>query len=1011
MSLCSSFRFTFSVPLCGLSIAYSGLAAEHSLTNGDSMGTSSFNTALNWDDGLAPRAGETYVVSGRTLRTPDSVSGNTTFQGDRLTIKSGGSMLLKGLNNSSITIADFVLQGGLNNGVGETGFNIYGNITIPAGSSASCATGSNTEQDRREIMIYAPVSGSGSWSMSVPRPSSGMRAVSLMGNNTAFTGPIYVSGSGKLIITNEIGLGGNPSAYTPIQLALNGSVLRLEGIPETILDDSNRGIWLDCQTNAVQTILPGGKFEIRDSTIATIACLISGKGPLYKIDTGTLVLAATNTYTGATLVQQGLLCVNSATNETASLSVAAGAALGGTGTVWCASTFETNTAIRLAGNGYGTLKLAHPSGIALEKATLSFDLRAPANGVSDSLELSGPLSLLDKNIIAINFPESGLPNGTYTLITYSSLIGDGVVVPSHVYPNMTLTLGANALTLEVTGSGAVHGLNWVGSATNNVWDTTTYNWSPNDALFNQGMNVAFGDGGVASTPVTLAASLAPYNLTVATTNNAYTINTTSSTLFANEIFKYGSAALTLTGTFSVTNMTVGLTNSTGFSAGGAVTLNGKITLTNGNLTVYPSAGTFTQTAGSAINSASNVIIGSDANVYGTNTYAGVTTIGYPTYTKLVTLYSPFALGSTAGETVLRGGTAGGYNKLLLANGITITDEVLTVSGGIGYRAGLWSNPGATACWDGDIKVASDGQLQIGSGAGSTFTIGSIGRTVITNAGTTLSIRDAGTIVLNSRLIMPSFDLNRDDSGLLQINSTNNSVRSINVMQGSVKLNAEDPFKISPPTLLIGKNSDSNNGNKCAFDLNANTLTLSRLIDAHGDAYNGTVDEGRQWILCTKPSTLILNDTSSDSSYTKVGSVMSGPLTFIKAGSRTLTIGHTNALSGAFIVSNGTVIVTATGCLGPVCTNVVVAGGTLTLQNNTALSTAANVFIPSTSGIISIPNGTNVTVSTLWYGEKQRYSGTYGANGSGAQHEDNDHFAGSGILTVLHGSGGTVLRIN
>ena len=37
-------------------------------------------------------------------------------------------------------------------------------------------------------------------------------------------------------------------------------------------------------------------------------------------------------------------------------------------------------------------------------------------------------------------------------------------------------------------------------------------------------------------------------------------------------------------------------------------------------------------------------------------------------------------------------------------------------------------------------------------------------------------------------------------------------------------------------------------------------------------------------------------------------------------------------------------------------------------------------------------------------------GTYGATDSGARTIDNEHFTGSGVLTVLHGNGGTVLRL-
>jgi len=105
-------------------------------------------------------------------------------------------------------------------------------------------------------------------------------------------------------------------------------------------------------------------------------------------------------------------------------------------------------------------------------------------------------------------------------------------------------------------------------------------------------------------------------------------------------------------------------------------------------------------------------------------------------------------------------------------------------------------------------------------------------------------------------------------------------------------------------------------------------------------------------------------------------------------------------------------VTAAGSFGLNAVQVIVAGGTLSLSNNTALCDAAAVtFAENGTGVIDLPAGVNVTVDTLWFGEKQRVGGTYGAPGSGAQHEDAARFSGTGLLTVRRGNGGTVLFIN
>ena len=56
------------------------------------------------------------------------------------------------------------------------------------------------------------------------------------------------------------------------------------------------------------------------------------RGTLVKVGTGTLVLAATNTYTGPTTISQGKLLVSGALGNTA-VSVNGGGALGGTGSI------------------------------------------------------------------------------------------------------------------------------------------------------------------------------------------------------------------------------------------------------------------------------------------------------------------------------------------------------------------------------------------------------------------------------------------------------------------------------------------------------------------------------------------------------------------------------------------------------------------------------------------------------------------------------------------------------
>ncbi|HRR34170.1 MAG TPA: autotransporter-associated beta strand repeat-containing protein [Kiritimatiellia bacterium] len=288
-------------------------AVEHFMKANDAMDTSSFNTGVQWDDGQAPKAGDTYVAN-HQMRTPGSGSSHT-FAGDLLTVTS--SILWKGPDGASVTVPAMVLRGRVSHGLGNCTGKIYGNITIPADAAASFSTG--VEEDLRIFHVYAPLTGSGSLLLFIPRRSSHMKEIRLAADNTAFTGPITLVGKGKLTLSNENNLGGNPPEWNPRQLTLNGSVLRIQS--DLTLDDTNRGIWLSNMTVTASDVYPGGRFEIANNITSTIACVIGGEGPFEKIDLGTLILTATNTYTGPTIVSAGTLLINKQRHQRQPLAV------------------------------------------------------------------------------------------------------------------------------------------------------------------------------------------------------------------------------------------------------------------------------------------------------------------------------------------------------------------------------------------------------------------------------------------------------------------------------------------------------------------------------------------------------------------------------------------------------------------------------------------------------------------------------------------------------------------
>lgn len=151
----SGFGATRATTLAGL-YTYDD-AATVFLDAGDELGSSSFDSNLNWDDGNAPSAGKTYVVEGPlAMRTPASGE-SFTFGGDALVLHNGGRLMYKGTGNTGpITIGQLVLNGGSlehQNGAGDL-FEFHGNLAVQGDSAVWAKQG--------EINIRAVITGAGS---------------------------------------------------------------------------------------------------------------------------------------------------------------------------------------------------------------------------------------------------------------------------------------------------------------------------------------------------------------------------------------------------------------------------------------------------------------------------------------------------------------------------------------------------------------------------------------------------------------------------------------------------------------------------------------------------------------------------------------------------------------------------------------------------------------------------------------------------------------------------------
>lgn len=360
---------------------------------------------------------------------------------------------------------------------------------------------------------------------------------------------------------------------------------------------------------------------------------------------------------------------------------------------------------------------------------------------------------------------------------------------------------------------------------------------------------------------------------------------------------------------------------------------------------------------------------------GNNTYDGATTVKT---TAVLRVTHDNALGSTNGATVVEDG-----GRLILSGGITVRDN-LSLNGdkSTSFQGVLWST-GGTNVLRGKLVVGArvkclDGQLDLLGGS-------SVGTSLIAAADPSARVR-----IAENPVHLGGSTFYAHSTALLILDVTNNVWGTLEAA-GITSVRTDRP-NVLPPASTLRLAS----GVTVSIDLNGQDQTVGKL--------ECTV-VGNYFLGSASPATLTVNQTSASEFK---GSV-TGAVSLVKSGTGALTLSGTNTLSGAVVVSNGTLLVTGAGTLGLACTNVVVAGGTLTLSNSVALADTAALNLANGGGAkVDLAAGVNESVGYLYYNGRQQRAGTYGSTDSAAANKNNEHFSGTGVLRVLHDNAGTVL---
>ena len=717
----------------------------------------------------------------------------------------------------------------------------------------------------------------------------------------------------------------------------------------------------------------------------------TGKIALTKIGTGTLTLTASNTYAGATTVSAGTLVVNGK-SPTNTLTVAANAALAGTGTVYGAVTLQVGAAAISLTNGVGgTLTLTN--GLALNDGNvMNFDVGAVAN--SDTVNVTGgTYSKNTSETVTINITKlSGYVAGTNDLIVASGL---------------TSTNGFTLATASPTG------FNWWLSAdpSGKLQLVSTYNSAP--AAFWSGAsdtsweNLGNWASDLSGTPATLPPG--PISTVTFTTTGAGHLDTIlGNDLAIDRLVVNGQSATTIGGDKTLT-LTSGIVVSNGASgmtiSNAALALGASQAWTNNNTANPLTIGSVVSGEGMAL-----TLAGAGTNVFtGTSTYNGGTTLsngvlklGHATDTLADTAPVTVAGGTldmganndTVGTVTLASGTITGGSGVL--SGSAYDARSGTVSGNLGGPAALTKTTSGTLTLSSANSYSGGTILSAGtinfanSTAFGSGTITANGGTIKNTAGVTTTyalVANSGSTTLDVSGGNWTFDGNISGSGTivrgtaaglsLYLGGDNNGFSGIftNVTGNNavVRINAATAGSANAIWYL-----ENTSAGKQTLDFAAGTIYFGALrgggqIQANA-AGTKTIEVGALGLSDTFSG--IIANSSATVGLTKVGS-----------GTMTLSGASANTYTGTTTVNAGELDLNKTAGVNAIGGNLVIGDGS---GSDSVKLIAAN----------QIPDTADVTVSNTATLNLNGNSETIGTlNGSGTV----DGMSGTPVLTVS-GSG-------
>ena len=731
-------------------------------------------------------------------------------------------------------------------------------------------------------------------------------------------------------------LGGSPADHV-----INGGTLQYTGSVPTstnrVFTIGANGATLDASGNAngSMTVGSGGGAIAFANTAASATLTLTGGGAgnaagtlaavlgdsnpgnfattLVKTGTGQWNLSAANTFTGPVNVNAGGLYVNGSLVSSGTVNVAAGAALGGSGSAGNAFV-SPGGGIDVSANGTGTLTLASLN----FNGSGTISMPAFTNTGSVALQAGSLTAGGAAGSVQINFPNVAVPNGTYRLIGYGSIGGSGF---SAFSVGQSGSLGARQTTALLNNPNEidyqVSGQTPFWNGTQSDWQTA-FAWTlqPSNVptTFITGDNDNFTDSaGTGTISVTISqGNVAPISVTINNNAAAYSLSGPFGIVDGSTptyLIKSGTGSLTIANTN-------GYSGGTTFNAG-LVTLNSPMALGTGSLGV--NGGTLNANFAQSI---SAVTLG--AGVLNAN---GIGALGSgPLTINGGTLSANFA--QTVSSVTLNAGLLNVNDPSAIGGGLlTIAGGTLDNTSGTAI-AMTTNNP---QVWNADIVFNGTSSLNMGSG---TIALGA--SRMVTVLGSELSV---------GGISGPGFSLTKAGSGTLTLTGANTYDSGTLVLAGLLQITG-------------GSNSLSTAGGITTaggtLDLGAQGQNTSGLISFQGGgAQNGTLTE--------------TGASAFDAQSGAVTAVLAGNVGLNKTTTGTVVLGSPNAYTGPTSINAGVLQLSAPNGSLPPTSPITITGGTLDLGTQTQ----------STSGVVTfkggiVQNGTLMEAGTAAFAAPEQH---------------------------------------